>query len=120
MQKQLHALRLSSINAQTVLQNHEAQSSPSSLTTSEEDKELRPDPVKAEALALQIAEQVQNAAKTPLPGGEAVFTAEDAEMALLAEQTVHGITDGALNGATLHLPGSAAELKSASPVLRLI
>ena len=83
LQKKLHALRLSTINAQTVLQNHEAQSSTSSLTTTEEDKELRLGPVKAEALALQIAEQVQNAAKTPLPGGEAVFTAEDAEMALL-------------------------------------
>ena len=85
LQKQLHELRMSSLDAQSALQYHEAQSSPSSLTTAEEDNEMRPDPVKAEALALHIAKQVQDAAETPLPGVEAMSTAKDAEMALLAE-----------------------------------
>jgi len=110
LQRQLHELRMASLSAHQVLQHHEAQSSPSSLTTTGEGNELRPDPVTAETLASQITEQVQNAAETPLPGAEAVPSTDDAVMALLAEQTVHGIADGNLNDATLHLPGSAAEL----------
>ena len=120
LQMQLHELRMASLSSQHVLQHHEAQSSPSSLTTTGEGNELRPDPVTAETLASQITEQVQNAAETPLPGAEAVPSTDDAVMALLAEQTVHGITDGNLDDATLHLPGGAAELKLASPVLRLV
>ena len=120
LQMQLHELRMASLSAQRVLQHHEAQSSPSSLTTTGEGNELRPDLVTAETLASQITKQVQSAAETPLPGAEAVLAAEDAEMALLAEQTVHGIADGNLDDATLHLPGSAASLKLASPVLRLV
>jgi len=43
LQRQLHELRMASLSAQQVLQHHEAQSSPSSLTTTGEDNELRPD-----------------------------------------------------------------------------